>query len=93
MCQCGNSVIGGTFKSETGIPDSLSCEYFFHVNLCLESDWPSSQTFHSSERRHRVYSTSTQRGPGLDREQVGEDVTGGKRPRGPSNKDITMRWK
>ena len=30
---------------------------------------------------------------GLDIEQVGEDVTGGKRPRGPSNKDTTTRWK
>ena len=28
---------------------------------------------------------------GLDREQVGEDVTGRNRPSGP-NKDITMRW-
>ena len=26
---------------------------------------------------------------GLDKEQVGEDVTGGYRPSGPSNKDIT----
>ena len=30
---------------------------------------------------------------GLDREQEGEDVTGEKRPREPSNKDITTRWK
>ena len=30
---------------------------------------------------------------GLDREQVGEDVTGGNRPSGPSNKDITNEMK
>ena len=30
---------------------------------------------------------------GLDKEQAGEEVTGAKRPRGPSNKDITTRWK
>ena len=61
--------------------------------LCLGSDWPSSQTFHSSERRHRglryFYLTRLRTVKGLDKEQVGEDVTGGYRPSGPSNKDIT----
>ena len=55
------------------------------------------QTFHSSERRHKSLFYFNPRevedAEGLDKEQVSEDVTGGNRPSGPSNKDITTRWK
>ena len=52
--------------------------------------------FHSSERRHRslLYfslSNEVDDAEGLDREQVGEEVTRVKRPRGPFNKDTTTR--
>ena len=35
-------------------PRSRSCTSWAH-NLCLESDWQNTQTFHSSERRHKGY--------------------------------------
>ena len=45
----------------------------------MESDWSSSQTFHSSERRHRGFtpllSNEVDDADGRDREQVGEEVT------------------
>ena len=53
-----------------------------------------SQTFHSSEQRqgfNRVLSNEVEDAEGLDREQVGEDVIEGKRPRRPSYKDIQHR--
>ena len=61
--------------------------------MCLGSDWPSSQTFHSCEGRHRgllfFYKNEVEDAEGLDKEQVGEDMIGGNRPSGPSHKDIT----
>ena len=52
---------------------------------------------HSSDQRHRgfVYSFPTREdAEGLDREQVGEDETGGKRLKGTFNKDHDneMKW-
>ena len=60
----------------------------------LGSDWPSSQTFHSSGRRHRgfvyFHQTRLRTLKVLTKiMQVSEDMTGGNRPSGPSNKDMT----
>ena len=32
-----------------------------YLSVCVEWDWPSSRTFHSSEQKHRVYSVPLQR--------------------------------
>ena len=38
-----------------GVRSSFTHRCWAH-NLCVESDWPSSQTFHSSEQRSRGFS-------------------------------------
>ena len=59
----------------------------------MGSDPPSSQTFHSGERRHRglplLLPQEVEDAEGLDKEHVGKDVTGRNRPSGPSDKDTT----
>ena len=61
---------------------------------CLESEWPSSQTFHSREQRGRGFNlvpNDVDDAEGRDREQVGDEATGGKRTKGTPNKDMTKR--
>ena len=64
--------------------------------MCVESEWPSSQTFHSSDQKHRGFirflSNDVDDAEGRDREQVGDEATGGKRTKGTLNKDMTKRW-
>ena len=89
-----------SFTSESsscyGVNDSRFLSFFLlmlvpisSLCVCLGSAWPSSQTFHSSERRHRVFcllpSNEVEDAEGLDKKHVGEDVTGGNRRSGPSN--------
>ena len=54
--------------------------------MCLGSDWQRSQTFHSSERKHKRFCLLPPDEVGdaevLDTEHVGEDRTGGKRTNG-----------
>ena len=59
-------------------PRLCRCRSWAH-DPCLGSDWQRSQTFHSSERRHR----------GFEAGHVGEDSrTGGKRTKGTFNNDM-----
>ena len=59
-------------------PRLCRCRSWAH-DQCLGSDWQRSQTFHSSERRHR----------GFEAGHVGEDSrTGGKRTNGTFNNDM-----
>ena len=60
--------------------------------MCFGSDWPSSQTFHFSEWRHRGFCllppNEVEDAEGLDKEHAGEDVPGGKRTKRTFNKDM-----
>ena len=63
-------------------------------HLCVESDWPSSQTFHSSEQMCRGYfwsqpKVSTRRR--VVTEQVGDEAIRRKRLTGTPNEDMTER--
>ena len=60
-------------------------------NLCEESDWPSSQTFHSSEQRGKgsIWSSPKDDAESRDTEQVGNEATGGKRVKGTPINDMT----
>ena len=84
-------------SGENSVDMNIPCRGNENVGLYLKmgSGWPSSQTFHSSERKHKGslhFNPTVEDAEGLDKEQVAEDVTGGNRSRGPSNKDITTRW-
>ena len=64
-------------------PRSCCCRSWAH-SLSVESDWPSSQTFHSSDRRHRgVTLLLSKRSMTL---RVWGSNRRGKRPRGPPTK-------
>ena len=59
--------------------------------MCVEADWPSSQTFLSSEQRAKVIAKDVGEAEGPDREQVGDDATDGIRKKDTPNKDMTKR--